>query len=230
MTRRTPPTTPTPPPDPSCMGSSSTSALNCPRTRRSPPNMSSGSSIAQLAAEYDTIAAAAQHDRWAALIRTSGLSDDDAGRSRDRFDARTARCRPSCVALRRTTTTSTALLPRLVRQGGSRMPTISPPSCTHRLARVTVRPAGSGRIRQAPRLIAGLIPHASGITDPEMHQALTERETLIEQRAGTLLTHALDEGEPWTAALGPTPEDAAASRWRRMRADRGRLPGSLSDH
>lgn len=88
-----------------------------------------------------------------------------------------------------------------------------------------MRPAGSGRIRQAPRLIAGLIPHASGITDPEMHQALTERETLIEQRAGTLLTHALDEDEPWTAALGPTPEGAAASRWREC----GRIVAAYRD-
>lgn len=30
--------------------------------------------IAQLAAEYDTIAAAAQRDRWAARVRASGLS------------------------------------------------------------------------------------------------------------------------------------------------------------
>jgi len=36
------------------------------------------SSIAQLAAEYETLAAAAQHDRWAALIRSCGLDDDDA--------------------------------------------------------------------------------------------------------------------------------------------------------
>jgi conjugative relaxase-like TrwC/TraI family protein len=33
-------------------------------------------SIAQLAAEYDTIAAAAQHDRWTALIRRSGLEPE----------------------------------------------------------------------------------------------------------------------------------------------------------
>ena len=35
-------------------------------------------SIAQLAAEYETIAAAAQHDRWATLIRESGLSEEQA--------------------------------------------------------------------------------------------------------------------------------------------------------
>src|SRR5690606_3143837 len=34
--------------------------------------------IAQLAAEYETIAAAAQRDRWASLIRSSGLSAEQA--------------------------------------------------------------------------------------------------------------------------------------------------------
>src|SRR5699024_5309002 len=35
-------------------------------------------SIAQLAAEYETIAAAAQHDRWASLVRASGLTAEQA--------------------------------------------------------------------------------------------------------------------------------------------------------
>lgn len=34
--------------------------------------------IGQFAAEYETIAAAAQHDRWASLVRGSGLTDDQA--------------------------------------------------------------------------------------------------------------------------------------------------------
>src|SRR5690625_4500640 len=40
-------------------------------------------SIAQLAAEYETIAAAAQRDRWATLIRASGLTESQA-RSEER--------------------------------------------------------------------------------------------------------------------------------------------------
>ena len=35
-------------------------------------------SIAQLAAEYETLAASAQHDRWVMLVRSSGLTDDQA--------------------------------------------------------------------------------------------------------------------------------------------------------
>src|SRR5699024_12297907 len=35
-------------------------------------------SIAQLAAEYETIAQAAQHDRWATLLHASGLTPEQA--------------------------------------------------------------------------------------------------------------------------------------------------------
>lgn len=181
------------------------------------------SSIAQLAAEYDTIAQAGQHDRWATLLETSGLTENqvDMVLGSDAYGALSAE-------LRRAEANHhdlDVLVPRLVRARGFEDADDIASVLHHRVARATARPAGSGRIRQAPRLIAGLIPHASGITDPEMHQALTECETLIEQRAGTLLTHALDEGEPWTAALGPTPEGAAASRWREC----GRIVAAYRD-
>lgn len=77
--------------------------------------------------------------------------------------------------------------------------------------------AGSGRTRKPPQLIAGLIPSAAGITDPEMQQALTERDYLIEQRAAAVLDRGLAEREPWTQALGPEPADVrTAQRWRRL--------------
>jgi hypothetical protein len=57
-----------------------------------------------------------------------------------------------------------------------------------RVARATARPAGSGRTRKPPRLIAGLIPYADGPMADEMRQALDERRELIEQRADAVLT------------------------------------------
>ena len=84
-----------------------------------------------------------------------------------------------------------------------------------RVARATERPAGSGRTRREPELIAGLIPEAQGITDADMRQALTERRELIEQRAASVLEHDLGKGEPWTAELGPEPADARRKRARR---------------
>lgn len=62
-----------------------------------------------------------------------------------------------------------------------------------RVARATSRPAGSGRNRQAPRLIAGLIPEASRPMAEDMRRALDERRELIEQRAAAITAGALAE-------------------------------------
>ncbi|MDN5757429.1 MAG: hypothetical protein L0H59_02680, partial [Tomitella sp.] len=86
----------------------------------------------------------------------------------------------------------------------------------YRLARATAQPSGSGRTRKAPRLIVGLIPHATGPMTSEMRQALTERRELIEARADAILDTALHGADPWTTALGETPADErGAARWRR---------------
>jgi len=60
----------------------------------------------------------------------------------------------------------------------------------YRVARTTARPAGSGRTRKTPRLIAGLIPSADGPMTDDMRQALDERRELIETRAEVLLDTA----------------------------------------
>lgn len=85
-----------------------------------------------------------------------------------------------------------------------------------RLARATARPAGSGRTRKPPRLIAGLIPAAGGPMADEMRRALYERRDLIEQRAEAVLHSALTDQEAWTAKLGTEPEDEKQrDAWRR---------------
>jgi hypothetical protein len=172
-------------------------------------------SIAQLAAEYETIAAAAQHDRWAGLIRTSGLRQDqaeDAVRS-DAFGPLTAELRRAEANHHNVD----QLLPRLVQARAFDDADDIAAVLHHRLARATARPAGSGRTRQWPRLIAGLIPEATGTMSPDMRQALTERRDLIEARADALLDTALTENAPWTAALGTPPKDAkSAATWRSL--------------
>ncbi len=171
-------------------------------------------SIAQLAAEYETIAAAAQHDRWAALIRASGLTADEADDAiaSEAFGALTAE-------LRRAEANHhdiEALLPRLVRARAFTDADDIAAVLHYRVATATTRPAGSGRARKTPRLIAGLIPEATGTMTTETRQALTERRDLIEARADTQLVGALQDGETWTVALGPEPKDAkTAAIWRR---------------
>lgn len=51
--------------------------------------------IGQLAAEYETIAAAAQHDRWVALVRAAGLTSEqtEAVVESETFSALTAELR-----------------------------------------------------------------------------------------------------------------------------------------
>jgi conjugative relaxase-like TrwC/TraI family protein len=172
-------------------------------------------SIAQLAAEYETIAAAAQHDRWAALIRASGLTSDEADDAiaSEAFGALTAE-------LRRAESNHhdiAALLPRLVRARGFTDADDIAAVLHYRVATATARPAGSGRASKTPRLIAGLIPEATGTMTTETRQALTERRDLIEARADAVLDRALTEREDWATALGTPPRSQRAEvTWRRQ--------------
>ena len=160
------------------------------------------------------IAAAAQHDRWATLIRTSGLTDEQAASAieSDAFG-------PLTAELRRAEANHhdvDALLPRLVAARGFGDADDIAAVLHYRVERATARPAGSGRTRKPARLIAGLIPSAHGVIDVEMRAALDEREELIEARADAVLEAALTESTPWTNALGAAPTDRRrAATWRK---------------
>ncbi|MBX3193664.1 MAG: relaxase domain-containing protein [Microbacteriaceae bacterium] len=172
-------------------------------------------SVGQLAAEYETIAQAAQHDRYATLIRESGLTPDDAEDTihSDAFGALTAELRRAEANHHNID----ALMPRLVAARGFGDADDIASVLHHRLARATERPAGSGRTRKAPRLIAGLIPEAAGPMSAEMRKALTERRELIQQRAEAVLDQAITEQQEWVLALGDTPaETGAAAAWKRQ--------------
>ncbi|SDU77097.1 MobF family relaxase [Jiangella alkaliphila] len=171
-------------------------------------------SIAQLAAEYDTIAAAAQHDRWVTLIRASGLSPDevDEAVTSDAFGALTAELRRAEANHHRVD----ALLPQLVRAHGFHDADDIAAVLHKRLAHATTRPAPARvRDRRAPRHIAGLIPEATGPMSPDMRDALTQRRTLLEARAAATLDTALHDHQPWTTHLGRLPADTRhAALWR----------------
>lgn len=176
-------------------------------------------SIAQLAAEYETIAAAAQHDRWVAVVRASGLMPEqaDAVIESDAFGPLTAELRRAeshhfevdqlLASVVRTrgfedaadvAAVLRARVAAAVTQGGSQHPT-------------------AGRVRRSPRLIAGLIPQSVGPMDAEMRRALRERAELIETRARAILDQSLVAGAAWTRALGKPPADTpAAAQWRRQ--------------
>ena len=170
--------------------------------------------IAQLAAEYETIAAAAQRDRWASLVRASGLNAEQADEviDSDAFG-------PLTTELRRAEANHhdvADLLPRVVRARGFGDADDIAAVIRHRVAAVTTRAAGSGRSYSAPRLVAGLIHEAIGAMSEEMQQALVERRDLIEERVDVVLNTAVADSAPWIAALGAEPADPqCAAAWYR---------------
>lgn len=172
-------------------------------------------SIAQLAAEYDTIAASAQRARWTSLVYGCGLPADlaEAAIASDVFGALTA-------GLRRAEALGhdvDALLPRIVATRGLEDAQDAAAVLHERLERVLTQPSSGSSRGSGNRLIAGLIPPAMGEMDAEMRRALDERAHLIEERASMLVENAVVSGERWIASLGRIPVDSArVSAWRQQ--------------
>jgi hypothetical protein len=166
----------------------------------------------RLSAEYLTLATMAQSERWDTLLAQSGLSDDDLAAVRA-----SAALGPLQVAFREAEARGLDVedaFPRLV-AGRSLADAADVAAVLHgRVERWTQ--AASGRNRRADNLIAGLIPRAQGVSDPEMAQALAERDRAMEERARTLAEQAIETGEQWVLRLGTPPATPAhRERWLR---------------
>ncbi|GAA1061079.1 hypothetical protein GCM10009573_25060 [Agromyces bracchium] len=171
-------------------------------------------SIAQLAAEYETIAAAAQRDRWAGLVRTSGLGDEQATAV-----ISSEALGPLGAELRRGEAAGFDVEQLLSAAVGGRGFDDAQDVAAVLRARIVVAAARGvgargGSSRREAHFIAGLIPAALGAIDPGARRALDERRDLMEARADALLDRALASKEPWALALG-TPGRQAMEEWRR---------------
>lgn len=158
-------------------------------------------SVAQLAAEYETIAAAAQRVRWATLIRRSGLTEEQAETviESESFG-------PLTAELRRAEAHHydvEVLLLRLIRRRTLADATDVGAVLTSRLRHAVTN---SGSHRSAPDLIAGLIPAARGPMDADMREALDDRTGRIAVRSRALVQAAMEAHEPWLMKLGSPPE------------------------
>lgn len=170
-------------------------------------------SVAQLAAEYDTIASAAQHDRWAALVRASGLSENEAD---------TVIASPAFGALGAELRAAEAdgydvdrLLPRLVKARHVGDADEIAAVLHARVARSTAESRGVARVRRPEPLIAGLLAPAMGPMPDDMRSALQERRDLLERRVDELVDSAMRASAPWLTELGTPPSDPSAIRdWR----------------
>ena len=159
----------------------------------------------RLSAEYLTLAAMAQSERWDSLLVRSGLSEGDLGAART-----SAAHGPLLAAFREAEARGLDVedaFPRLV-AGRSLADAADLAAVLHgRVERWTQ--AASGRNRRADNLIAGLIPRAQGVSDPEMAQALAERDQAMEARARTLAEQAVGTVDSWAQSLGAPPTGAA---------------------
>lgn len=206
-------------------------------------------SLGQLAAEYDTIAQEAQQHRWTALLDQGGLTPEtiDELVETESFGILTTELR----RLEADGHDINDLLPRITRAGGLDGAEDLGSLLRYRIQKVAATYQPSGR---RASLIAGLIPRATGITDPAMRHALHEREQLIQQRLDALTAKAIEQAAPWletlsdlaprtraggvravvayrdrwgitsTSALGPVPDDDA------QRIDYERTRGLLTSY
>jgi hypothetical protein len=163
-----------------------------------------------LAAEYETLASAAQEQRWGALLERSGLDPVQLEQVRQ------SKARGPLVAALRDAEDRgldvEAVFPKLVALR-SLEDAEDPASVMHARVQAWAHTAGSKR-RTSTAFVAGIIPRAVSVTDPDVVRALDERAVAMQNRARELALHALEHGEAWVLRLGAPPVDRAKyERW-----------------
>ena len=158
-------------------------------------------SIAVLVAEYDTIVALADGERWADVLSQSGLSATELVR---------AKASPAYAALLAQLRDAEsrgldihAELPMLV-AGRSFSDADDVANVLHYRVDRYVTGVGYPSPR-ASDLVAGIFPRPNGITDPDIVLALIDRADAIEQRARELATIAIEHGDAWVQNFGDAP-------------------------
>jgi hypothetical protein len=163
-----------------------------------------------LAAEYETLARVAQQQRWDALLDRSGLGPDGLVQIR-----RSEVYGPLLAALRAAESRGLDVektFPKLV-AARPLSDAEDPASVMHGRVERWAQAAGSKR-QGGTNLIAGLVPRATGVSDPDMARALVERDKAMERRARELAEQAIAQDEGWVRRLGPPPGDPAGrERW-----------------
>lgn len=165
--------------------------------------------IDRLAAELETIAADAQHDRFVDLLSRSGLTP-----GQHATVVESTAFGPLTAALRRAEAYHhdlEELLPRIAGRHGLDDADDIAAVLRYRLDRIAASAPRGCQLR--PRLIAGLVPEPLGAMSAEDRQAIDERKELIESRAWALVDAAVASHAGWTRRLGPRPVDAGDEVW-----------------
>ncbi|MFT4011390.1 MAG: hypothetical protein QM655_15245, partial [Nocardioidaceae bacterium] len=163
--------------------------------------------IDRLAAELETIAAEAQHDRFVDLLRRSGLSQAEHSAVTE-----STAFGPLAAALRRAEAKYhdlERLLPRVVARHGLADADDVAAVLTYRIDK-SASAAPRDKRGLKPRLIAGLIPEPLGPMSDENREAIGERKHLIVARALALAEEAAEKQPAWLRRLGRPPVDPQA--------------------
>jgi hypothetical protein len=158
-------------------------------------------SIAALVAEYDTIVAMADGDRWETVLSESGLSDSELvqAKSSPAYAALLAQLRD---AENRGFDIYTELPMLVVGRSFDDAEDVS--SVLH--YRIDRYLAGVGYPSPpASELVAGIFPRPTALTDPDVVLALNDRADTIEQRARELAMIAIERGDAWVQDFGDAP-------------------------
>jgi conjugative relaxase-like TrwC/TraI family protein len=174
--------------------------------------MSQTQSIAVLVAEFDTIVAMADGDRWDAVLSESGLSDTELVRAKasPAYGALLAQLRD---AENRGFDVHTEL--QMLVMGRSFEDADDIASVVH--FRIDRYVTGVGcPTPSASELVAGIFPRPTGITYSDVVPALNDRADAIEQRARHLAAIAIENGDAWVRDFGNAPEtDELFEQWVR---------------
>ena len=166
--------------------------------------------LSVLAAEYETLVSAAQEQRWGALLDRSGIARVQL----ERVSQSEARG-PLLAALRDAEARGLDVegaFPTLVALR-SLDEAEDPASVMHARVQAWANTAGSKR-RTSTGFVAGIIPRAVGVTDPDMVRALDERAVAMQDRARKLAARAIEHRETWVLRLGAPPADRVKhERW-----------------
>lgn len=172
--------------------------------------------IAQLAAEFDHLAATVQHARWQAIVRRAlteagnlSPSEVDAALAAEGFGALAAELHGAEANGHDVAT----LLPRVI--AGRSLLDVDDVAAvlSSRLGHVAARTTGNSEVG----LIVGLIPDVRATVPADVRAALDTRRQLIERRATELAEEAVRSHAPWVQRLGDPPlgtDDRA--RWLRQ--------------
>jgi len=160
-------------------------------------------SIATLVAEYNTIVALADGERWERVLRDAGLDGADLARTRnsDAYHSLFAQLRE---AETRGFDVRDALSTLVKARSFDDAEDIAA-TLTHRVARY-VAAMGYPEL-SSTQLVAGLFPRVTGITDPDVVSALSDRADAIEERARHLAIEAIDRRDDWLHHFGDVPQD-----------------------